>query len=981
MSSSKNVKISADEQAKVLESSIVIIKQQIALMRKCLEQKKRFMDALKHASTFLGELRTSVLTPKQYYELYILVYDGLEYLASYLKENHPNNHLADLYELVQYAGNIIPRLYLMITVGTVYMSVPDAPVKEVMKDMIEMCRGVQHPIRGLFLRYFLSQRTKDLLPTEFKKEIKDKVNEIKNEEPQTVTETEANKDTEENKDTESKETSSTTTATTDSDKINKTDIKPVEKRLSNENSNPNLTNEVTGSLQDSIQFIITNFVEMNKLWVRLQHQGHSSERIKRTKERKELQILVGSNLVRLSQLDNIDTTYYRDYILPTILEQIVQCRDVIAQEYLLDVIIQVFPDEFHVITLDDFLDTTLKLNPEVSLKKIFLTLINRLIDFKKREPEFVTELIFKVDKLSIQEQESKSVTDENQTGQIVADDTFEDTKNSDFFTKLIAYVTKLNHVKTDLSNADFASILEGICKISIFYYPNKYSNINKLFEYAINRFQNVKDNDDTLTEQCWKLLLLSPIHNFENVKSILELNNNFEKFLGLQKISTRRSISLEIMDNLLNNQILITEEDEVERIFIILDCIIKSEGQDNLTMQKLGIQRSSLLFGGNNDDSSNSTNDLNGSSNDSVDSMEIVIQQEKIAKLLHLIYNKNCYKQLSLLTIAKEYLQNSGLRIRYTYPTLVHILLKTIRKLKLSRKLRTNEQKLKAKSFFKFISTIINSLLETYSNSTNTTTISYISLICLNLNLLGAQIADEVELIDISYEFFIESFVIYEQNIFDSRLQFQSLVNVISKLHNCNNLIKTDMDSYDILIAKTALYGSKLLKKTDQCRAVYLASHLWWVVKEVEDEEPSLDENHEDNNINNNNRNDTDEEDIDSQPKQISLKKDNKRILECLQKSLRIADGCLDTNVSLELFIEILNRSLYYFIHGNELITVKYINGLIELIQNNLKASVNSKNIQKDESKIDTPKKHFLRTLDYINEQKVIDERFDQIFF
>jgi len=27
----------------------------------------------------------------------------------------------DLYELVQYAGNIVPRLYLLITVGTVYI--------------------------------------------------------------------------------------------------------------------------------------------------------------------------------------------------------------------------------------------------------------------------------------------------------------------------------------------------------------------------------------------------------------------------------------------------------------------------------------------------------------------------------------------------------------------------------------------------------------------------------------------------------------------------------------------------------------------------------------------------------------------------------------------------------------------------------------------------------------------------------------------
>jgi vacuolar protein sorting-associated protein 35 len=38
-------------------------------------------------------------------------------------------------------------------------------------------------------------------------------------------------------------------------------------------------------------------------------------------------------------------------------------------------------------------------------------------------------------------------------------------------------------------------------------------------------------------------------------------------------------------------------------------------------------------------------------------------------------------------------------------------------------------------------------------------------------------------------------------------------------------------ENYDTLITKTALHGSKLLKKPDQCRAVYLASHLWWVIE------------------------------------------------------------------------------------------------------------------------------------------------------
>lgn len=94
------------------------------------------------------------------------IFDAMRHLTAFLTEAHTagRHHLADLYELVQYAGNIVPRLYLMITVGSAYMSMPEAPVREIMRDMMEMTRGVQHPIRGLFLRYYLSSMTRDHLP-------------------------------------------------------------------------------------------------------------------------------------------------------------------------------------------------------------------------------------------------------------------------------------------------------------------------------------------------------------------------------------------------------------------------------------------------------------------------------------------------------------------------------------------------------------------------------------------------------------------------------------------------------------------------------------------------------------------------------------------------------------------------------------------------------------------------------------------------
>lgn len=176
-----------------------------------------------------------------------------------------------------------------------------------------MCRGVQHPLRGLFLRNYLLQCTRNVLP----------------------------------------------------DVVEPTD-------------------DQEGTVFDSIDFILMNFAEMNKLWVRMQHQGHSSERTRREKEREELKILVGTNLVRLSQLESATLETYQKLILPGILEQVVSCRDAIAQEYLMECIIQVIPDEFHLQTLDPFLKSCAQLESGVNVKNIIISLIDRLAAYNQR---------------------------------------------------------------------------------------------------------------------------------------------------------------------------------------------------------------------------------------------------------------------------------------------------------------------------------------------------------------------------------------------------------------------------------------------------------------------------------------------------------------------------------------------------------------------------------------------------------------------
>ena len=72
-------------------------------------------------------------------------------------------------------------------------------------------------------------------------------------------------------------------------------------------------------MNDSVDCILRNFVEMNRLWIRIQ-SGNARDKEQREVERRELQVLVGSNLVCLSQLDGIDATFYQTVHLSHLLD-------------------------------------------------------------------------------------------------------------------------------------------------------------------------------------------------------------------------------------------------------------------------------------------------------------------------------------------------------------------------------------------------------------------------------------------------------------------------------------------------------------------------------------------------------------------------------------------------------------------------------------------------------------------------------------
>lgn len=790
--------------SETLEQALIVVRQQAVLMQKCIQQRK-LMDALKHASMMLTELRKPDLSPKQYYELYIMVFDALSLLSSYLTDNHPKiHHLADLYELVQYAGNVVPRLYLMITVGTSYLKCTDSPREEILKDMIEMCRGVQNPMRGLFLRYYLSQRTKQLLPD--------------------------------------------------------------------------------NAIEFNSNFVISNFIEMNKLWVRLQHQGPLKEREQRTKERKELQILIGSQLVRLSQIVDDNLVIYKDNILPVILEQVVQCRDVVSQEYLLDVVCQVFPDEFHLSTLDSLLGSTLHMNPDVSINKNVLTLIDRLngyIDRKEQE----------------QEQDTIQV-------------------NSNLFEVFWNYLKTLNEERPDLSLHQFIPLVESIMALSLRWYPDNLSNLNVLYGFTAQKCRDYGRAIPQSAEYLFTNLLI--LQNFGHVNrsaalfyNIISQCDAFRELLSLQNVVLQKNIIDTLLDILLSasreNEILfvIDSKASLEKLLSVMEPLIRfrvTSTTRRFSNDALGL-------------SDDLTEDEEGNSSWVLDP-----SQEKLAKFCHLSLRllpierkqyRNVENQVEYLLLLRNWYYRGGKNIKYTYPAIISNFWKLIRKSyllktrqKLSRKTE-NDYSNMIKQLFKYASRCINDLFNVCGSSVIDTV--------YKLNIQSASLADQLSIGEIAYDFFSQAFTVFEESLSDLKTQFQALVYMIQSLQKTRSLYQENY--YDTLIVRCTLHGSRLLRKQDQCRAVYLCSHLWWAteIAVIGEEEGTT----------------------------ADFYREGKRVLECLQRSLRVADSTMDNIQSCQLMIEILNRCLYYFIHGDEHdthVSVKYINGLIELIKTNLRS-------------------------------------------
>ena len=671
--------------------------------------------------------------------------------------------MLDLYELVQHAGRVLPRLYLLLTVGGVYICSKEAPAKDIMRDLSEMCRGVQHPMRGLFLRNYLGQITKSALAGAASEESLD-------------------------------------------------------------GAGGSLDGAV-GPLEDAIDFVLHNFGEMNRLWVRMQHQGSVQEREKRERERSELRILVGTNLATLSQLEGVTLELYGSTVLPAVLEQIVNCKDPIAQRHLFECLAQVFPVEFHVATLTTVLKHLDYLSPATDQAVVLLSLMGRLAAHLPAADEQLESCIY------------------------------------------TPVATHVGETLTKLAEADelelgpVMQLHKGLVQLALAVYPARLNYVDDALNQCAAIVHKLAPAGSTAMRPPCRSLLLQlaedPLERYPSVLTALELKN-WPRLCSLLALDAQKRVANLLLAKVSEQGALVRAVDKCDELLTFIAPLLHDDPSRPVAEEDAALGDEELSY-----------------------------ELSPLSASLFALTHTDTDEHSRILSAARRHLAATDeRRLPFTLVPLVFVTLRLVRCVR-ERVAADETVEVGCHKLLAFAARAIEAIKPVAPE------------LAFRLFLQCAQAADAVGEEEDAYEFVTQAFVVYEDDISDSQAKLAAITLATATLPQ---LASFSQEQYETLSTSATQYGARLLKKPDQARAVMRSSYLFWQLT----------------------------------ADGVSPLRNPTGVLECLQRALKIADGCKHINQHTLLFIEALEAYLWHYDQGNELVTATYVSSLMQLIEQRL---------------------------------------------
>ena len=857
-----------------LQTARQAVKQAAFYMKRALDQKS-LRDGLKHASAMLSELRTSALGPKSYYDLYISVTDELRHLEGYISAEHKRGRrMLELYELVQHAGNVLPRLYLLLTVGSVYIVSQEAAAKDILTDLVEMCRGVQHPLRGLFLRNYLAQATKAKLPD-------------------TGSEYEG----------------------------------------------------VGGTVSDAVSFVLSNFGEMNKLWVRMQHQGGVRDREAREKERLELRILVGTNLMQLSKLEGVDLTMYSETVLPAILEQVVNCKDALAQQYLMECVAQVFPVSFHIPTLPTWLQHTSWLAPGADVKALLQCMMDRLASAEGEasgdgdgsgegsggEAGQPFELL------------SAHLASLHPKPAAAAEGAGEGTASADVPSQeAAASGAAAAPPAPAFDPAETLELYEALLKFVLGAYPQRTDFIQATLKAANELLVAAPPGLAATNSKAARVLVsivTQPLSHFPSILTLLELPS-WPPLLSHLSHDRQKDVAAQLVGAVIGQEATVSSADAAKQLLLFVQPLM-NDGPGEAAA-------------------------ADAAREEPIDE-DTALELGPVSRLIHAFKAADTDDQCRILNSAfKQASAGAVRRSPFTLVPVVFACLPLARKIR-SRVLKGETVEVSVHKLLTFVGSIIAALQPLAPS------------LALRLHLLAAQVADACGEESEAYDFMTGAFTCYEEDISDSRAQLAAVTLASATLHHTRDF---SAENYDTLATKATQYSARLLKKPDQARAIARASFLFCTSAIHAPPKPEAADDGAAGDDDDKAATAEEEEEGGSggaaeTVSAAAAARQPKRVLECLQRSLKISDACKANSLHIPLFVEALDTYLLHFSAACPAITSTYVTSLMQLIAQQLAESADAEGAAKEA--VSKATVHFHNIKAYLAAKQGQDERFKEI--
>jgi vacuolar protein sorting-associated protein 35 len=272
---------------------------------------------------------------------------------------------------------------------------------------------------------------------------------------------------------------------------------------------------------------------------------------------------------------------------------------------------QVFPDEFHLHTLDQFLSAVARLNPHVNVKSIVVGLMDRLSSYAQREAETESpEQRKKTEEESIAQlleqmriaKEKKAAEPEPAPAQQNGDsaeaqpDAEETPTEASSETAVSVAVEKKRGIPSNvklfeifheqvqtlvkmqrLPIQDTIGLLVSLANLAVNIYPERLDYIDQVLTFAnqkVGEYQNSADLHSQATQSQILNLLLSPIKTYVSLFTALALPN-YIPLLHSQPYPTRRAVAGEVARSLMRNQTTVTSVENLESSLEILKVLIR----------------------------------------------------------------------------------------------------------------------------------------------------------------------------------------------------------------------------------------------------------------------------------------------------------------------------------------------------------------------------------------------------------------------